>query len=59
MLPIDHFWQAAERWSALHPVVGWGAGLRLRSPVGPLRVDIARGQALGQWRLHFSVGIAL
>lgn len=51
--------QAAERWSALHPVVGWGAGLRLRSPVGPLRVDIARGQALGQWRLHFSVGIAL
>jgi len=51
--------QAAERWGALKPVLGYGVGLRLRSPVGPLRIDIARGQALQQWRLHFSVGIAL
>lgn len=51
--------QAAERFGDLRPVVGWGAGVRWRSPVGPLRLDIARGQATGRWRLHFSVGIAL
>ncbi len=51
--------QAAERFGDLKPVVGWGAGVRWRSPVGPLRLDLARGQATGRWRLHFSVGIAL
>lgn len=50
---------AAERWGDLRPVVGWGAGVRWRSPIGPLRLDLARGQDLGQWRLHFSVGIVL
>lgn len=51
--------QAADSFGALKPVVGWGAGVRWRSPVGPLRLDIARGQATGRWRMHFSVGIAL
>ncbi len=51
--------QAAERWSDLKPVWGYGLGLRLRSPVGALRLDLARGHALQRWRLHFSVGIAL
>jgi len=51
--------QAAERFGELKPVVGWGAGVRWRSPVGPLRLDLARGQATGRWRMHFSVGIAL
>jgi translocation and assembly module TamA len=50
---------AAERLGDLRPVVGWGAGVRWRSPIGPLRLDLARGQDLGQWRLHFSVGIVL
>lgn len=50
---------AADRWSGFKPVVGWGAGLRLRSPVGPLRLDLARGVQEGRWRLHFSVGIVL
>lgn len=51
--------QAADNWRELHPVLGYGVGLRWRSPVGPLRVDLARGHSTGQWRLHFSVGIAL
>lgn len=51
--------QAAMHWRELKPTLGYGLGLRLRSPVGVLRVDVARAQALGSWRLHFSVGIAL
>jgi len=51
--------QAAMHWHELKPTLGYGLGLRLRSPVGVLRVDVARAQALGGWRLHFSVGIAL
>ncbi|MFG6465688.1 autotransporter assembly complex protein TamA [Roseateles sp. BYS87W] len=50
---------AASRWADYRPVVGYGAGLRWRSPVGPLRVDMARAQETGKWRLHFSVGISL
>lgn len=51
--------QAASRWSDWSAAWGAGVGLRWRSPVGPLRADIAYGQALRQWRLHLSVGIAL
>ena len=50
---------AASRWTDYRPVVGLGAGVRWRSPVGPLRVDFARAQETGKWRLHFSVGITL
>jgi translocation and assembly module TamA len=49
---------AADRWNDLSPVLGYGVGLRWRSPVGPLRVDLAYGQAVHQVRLHVSVGIA-
>ena len=49
--------QAADRWSDLDPVVGSGVGLRWRSPVGPLRLDLAYGHAARKLRLHFSVGI--
>jgi translocation and assembly module TamA len=38
--------------------VGYGVGVRWRSPVGPLRLDLARAQKTGKARLHFSVGIA-
>ncbi|HET9823340.1 MAG TPA: BamA/TamA family outer membrane protein [Burkholderiaceae bacterium] len=48
---------AAERWSDYKPVWGAGLGLRWRSPVGPLRADLAYGEAVRQWRLHVSVGI--
>ncbi|WP_458232738.1 autotransporter assembly complex protein TamA [Roseateles sp. P5_E8] len=50
---------AASRWQEFRPVIGYGAGVRWRSPVGPLRVDLARAQETGKWRLHFSVGITL
>jgi translocation and assembly module TamA len=38
--------------------VGTGIGLRWRSPVGPLRLDLAYGREVRKFRLHFSVGIA-
>ncbi len=50
---------AAERWSELRPALGAGLGLRWRSPVGPLRVDLAYGERVQRWRLHLSVGITL
>jgi translocation and assembly module TamA len=49
---------AADSWRDLKPVTGTGVGLRWRSPVGPLQVDLAYGQATRRVRLHFSVGIA-
>lgn len=49
---------AADRWGDLSPEVGYGVGVRWRSPVGPLRIDLAYGEAVRQFRLHFSVGIA-
>jgi translocation and assembly module TamA len=48
---------AADRWTELHPVFGYGVGLHYRSPVGPLRVDLAYGQDVHQLRVHVSVGI--
>lgn len=49
---------AADRWQELNPVFGYGVGLRWRSPVGPLRLDVAYGQSVQQFRVHLSVGIA-
>jgi translocation and assembly module TamA len=50
---------AAASADKLDPKVGYGVGVRFRSPVGPLKLDIARGQQLQDWRIHFSVGISL
>jgi translocation and assembly module TamA len=47
---------AADNFSDLKPKVGYGIGARWRSPVGPLAVDVARGQAVKKVRLHFSLG---
>ncbi|HPG78597.1 MAG TPA: BamA/TamA family outer membrane protein [Piscinibacter sp.] len=49
---------AAQRWTDLKPVYGYGVGLRWRSPVGPLRVDLAYGEEAKAFRMHLSVGIA-
>jgi translocation and assembly module TamA len=49
---------AADSFAGLDPVLGYGVGVRWRSPVGPLRVDWAYGRELRKSRLHFSVGIA-
>jgi translocation and assembly module TamA len=49
---------AANAWTEFKAVFGYGFGVRWRSPVGPLRADVAYGEALHQVRLHVSVGIA-
>lgn len=48
---------ASDGWNNMRPVVGYGAGLHWRSPVGPLRLDLAYGQEVQKFRLHFSVGV--
>jgi translocation and assembly module TamA len=49
---------AADHFNSLDPAVGYGLGLRWRSPVGPLRIDWAYGVDVHKARLHLSVGIA-
>lgn len=46
----------ANRIPDLTAQTGTGAGLRWRSPVGPLHIDMARAQHTGRWRLHLNVG---
>lgn len=48
---------AAERWEDFTGAIGYGVGVRWRSPVGPLRVDLAHGEVTRKSRLHFSVGV--
>jgi translocation and assembly module TamA len=50
---------AADSIHDLRPAIGLGTGLRWRSPVGPLRIDLAWGEQVRAFRVHFSVGIAL
>jgi translocation and assembly module TamA len=49
---------STNRWSDFDPATGYGIGLRWRSPVGPLRLDLAYGQQVHAYRVHLSVGIA-
>ena len=49
--------RAAASWDDFKPALGYGVGLRWRSPIGPLRVDLAYGEEIEKFRLHFSVGI--
>lgn len=48
---------AVNEWKDYDPAVGYGLGVRWRSPVGPLRIDWAYGREVRKGRLHFSVGI--
>jgi translocation and assembly module TamA len=49
---------AASRFSDLSMDRGYGAGVRWRSPVGPLKIDVSRGQSVHHFRLDLSVGVA-
>ena len=40
------------------PVAGYGAGARWRSPLGNLSLDLAYGEAIHSYRVHFSAGFA-
>jgi translocation and assembly module TamA len=46
----------ADQMSQLKAQIGYGVGARWRSPIGPLRMDLAYGQAVHKLRLHLSVG---
>jgi translocation and assembly module TamA len=46
---------AWNEWAGI--AVGYGLGVRARSPIGPLRIDVAYGQDDGAVRFHFSLGL--
>jgi translocation and assembly module TamA len=48
---------AADRVHDLKPVYGYGVGGRLRTPIGPFRLDLAYGEATKSVRVHLSVGV--
>lgn len=49
---------AAESFGDMKIAVGYGVGARVRTPAGPLFLDVAYGQRERDLRLHFSLGIA-
>jgi translocation and assembly module TamA len=46
----------ADNPKDMKPSVGIGTGVRWRSPIGPLQIDLAYGVKPRQLRLHVSVG---
>lgn len=49
---------AADAPDRLSPVFGYGVGARYRSPLGPVNLDLAYGEAIDEFRLHFSLGVS-
>ncbi|MBZ0069562.1 MAG: autotransporter assembly complex protein TamA [Thiobacillus sp.] len=49
---------AADSPGSLSPVFGYGFGARYSSPVGPVNLDLAYGEATDEFRLHFSLGVS-
>ena len=49
---------AAQSFGDMSLAVGYGVGARVRTPAGPLFLDVAYGQRERDLRLHFSLGIA-
>jgi translocation and assembly module TamA len=47
---------AFDKPNAIDLALGVGVGLRYRSPIGPVRADLAYGERTGNVRIHFSVG---
>ena len=63
---IDTFWglgvfvdagNAVDSLSDANLAVGYGVGARVRTPLGPFRLDVAYGQEQRQVRVQFSVGL--
>jgi translocation and assembly module TamA len=48
---------AADEISGFRFALGYGVGVRVRSPIGPFRLDVAYGEEDRAVRLHFSVGL--
>lgn len=51
------FGNAANRWKDYDPALGYGLGVRWRSPIGPVGADIAYGEKTKEYRLHFNLGV--
>jgi translocation and assembly module TamA len=49
---------ATDTLSDTHLALGYGMGLRVRSPLGPFRVDLAYGEDVHKFRVHLSVGLS-
>jgi translocation and assembly module TamA len=58
---IATFIDAGNATDSLHSFTldyGYGVGGRVRTPIGPFRLDLAYGQEVHQVRVHFSVGLS-
>ncbi|MDF3009320.1 MAG: putative outer membrane protein putative antigen [Burkholderiales bacterium] len=56
---VAAFVDAGNAWDEgveFNAAVGAGIGARFRTPIGPIRADLAYGEEVGSFRLHFSVG---
>jgi translocation and assembly module TamA len=53
------FLDAGNAWdhgTSFDPALGYGVGARFRTPIGPIRADLAYGDETSEFRIHFSVG---
>jgi translocation and assembly module TamA len=53
------FVDAGDAWDngvRFNPAFGYGVGVRVRSPIGPIRADLAYGERVSGFRVHLSVG---
>lgn len=48
---------AVDNLSNARLALGYGVGARVRSPLGPFRVDLAYGQDVHKFRVHLSIGL--
>jgi translocation and assembly module TamA len=48
---------ATDSLSGVHLALGYGVGARVRTPLGPFRLDVAYGQDVHKVRAHFSLGL--
>ena len=56
---VAGFVDAGDAWDsglAFDPALGYGIGARVRTPIGPIRADLAYGERNSEVRVHFSVG---
>lgn len=49
---------AVDDLNSWHTALGYGVGARLKSPVGPIRLDLAYGQDRKTFSIHFSAGVS-
>ena len=56
---VAAFVDAGDAWDSgvrFTPALGYGIGARVRTPIGPIRADVAYGERVSDYRVHFSVG---